>query len=620
MESRENDSPGAVLDTARDLHLPAGPEELHTIGPDPGTFAALARWIPAYGDFFCVQSRDRRDPSFVVSKPEHLKHILLTNHENYTKGVGFERVKMLLGNGIIVSDGEEWRRQRTMMQPGFSRANIARLSEPMRALNLSLRGQWDELARNRSTIDITTAMSQLGLEIILRSIFSSDLDQLKEREGGNPFAFLAEDTTRDLQTAVRFRNLARLILGLVAGRRATGARPFDFLSLLMDARDRKSGKGMTDKELLDEVNTLIIAGHETSAGTLNWAWYLLSQHREAEERVLAELAALTPGDDFSFDQLMGLNYTTCVLKETLRLYPPVWLFSRRARADDQLGGQRVPAGAHIFIAPYFLHRRPELWPDPERFDPERFDETRSAPVDRYAFIPFSAGARRCIGDYFSFVEMQMHLALLAPHFALGSAAGRHRDIRPGHRTGSRRQPAHAPQHPPDRPAPACRLKSWPAACPPHWSTSWPRAAASPRFIHYLNGQDDRRSVSFGALRTTALGVLFHLQAFGAQPGDRVILHTSSNEQFIDGFWACLLGGLVPVPVAVGISDDHRHEAAAGVCPAWQSRWSIRRRSSCPGSGTMAVRAAAPHSWRPWRRARCSSNGSATFPALGGNTP
>ncbi len=418
MESRENDSPGAVHDAFREAGLPPGPVELHTIGPGLPTFDALGRWIPEYGDLFSVQSKERRDPSFVVSSPAYIKQILLTNHENYAKGVGFERVKMLLGNGIIVSDGEEWRRQRTMMQPGFSRANIARLSEPMRTLNLGLRSAWAPLADARAAIDITTAMSRLGLEVILRSILSTDLDRLIEREGANPFAFLAEDHTRDIQTAVRFRNLARLILGIVAERRSTGERPFDFLSLLMDARDRKSGTGMTDKELLDEVNTLIIAGHETSAGTLNWAWYLLSQHPAAEQRLLAELATVTPGDDFSFDQLMTLEYATCVLKETLRLYPPVWLFSRRAIREDHLGEFRVPPGAHLFIAPYFLHRRPELWPDPERFDPDRFDERRSPPVDRYAFIPFSAGARRCIGEYFSFVEMQMHLALLAPHFAL----------------------------------------------------------------------------------------------------------------------------------------------------------------------------------------------------------
>lgn len=423
MRSGENDSTGPIHDTVRPAGLPAGPDELHTIGPDQQTFDALARWVPEYGELFAVQSKDRRDASFVVSNPEFIKQILLTNHENYVKGVGFERVKMLLGNGIIVSDGEEWRRQRTMMQPGFSRANVARLSGPMRAMNIALRGPWSTLADHGGPIDITTAMSQLGLEVILRSIFSSDLDVIMNREGANPFAFLAEDTTRDLQTAVRFRNLARVILGVVAERRKTGGRPFDFLSLLMDARDRKSGEGMTDKELLDEINTLIIAGHETSAGTLNWTWYLLSRHPDVEARLLAELAAMTPGDGFSFDQLMELNYAACVLKETLRLYPPVWLFSRRALKDDHLGDVRIPAGAHIFIAPYFLHRRPELWPDPERFDPDRFDEARSPPVDRYAFIPFSAGARRCIGEYFSFVEMQMHLALLAPRFATGLAAG-----------------------------------------------------------------------------------------------------------------------------------------------------------------------------------------------------
>ncbi len=423
MHSDENDSTGSIRDTVRDAGLPPGPDELHTIGPDQRTFDALARWVPAYGDLFCVQSKDRRDLSFVVSSPEYIKHILLTNHENYAKGVGFERVKMLLGNGIIVSDGEEWRRQRTMMQPGFSRANVSRLSEPMRGMNIALREPWSRLADGGETIDITTAMSRLGLEVILRSIFSSDLDPMVSREGANPFAFLAEDATRDLQTAVRFRNLARVILGVVGERRRSGERPFDFLSLLMDARDRKTGAGMSDKELLDEINTLIIAGHETSAGTLNWTWYLLSRHPEVEARLIAELAAMTPGDEFTFDQLMELRYAACVLKETLRLYPPVWLFSRRALKEDRLGEFRVPAGAHIFMAPYFLHRRPEIWPDPERFNPDRFDESRNPPVDRYAFIPFSAGARRCIGEYFSFVEMQMHLALLAPRFALGPAAG-----------------------------------------------------------------------------------------------------------------------------------------------------------------------------------------------------
>ena len=423
MLSGDKGTNGIIQDAVRDPALPPGPSELHSLGPDQQTFDLLSRWVPQYGDIFCVQSATRKDPSFVISRPEYLKQVLLTNHENYAKGVGFERVKMLLGNGIIVSDGDEWRRQRTMMQPGFSRANISRLSEPMRHINLRLRGEWADHADTGRPLDITTAMSLLGLEVILRSIFSDSLDEIIDREGTNPFAFLAEDSTRDIQTVVRFRNLARITLGVINDRRKSGARPFDLLSMMLDARDRKTGQGMTDKELLDEINTLIIAGHETSAGTLNWAWYLLGQHPDIEARLLDELARVAPGDDFSFEQLMQLDYTACVLKETLRLYPPVWLFSRRAIREDQLGDTPIPAGAHIFIAPYFMHRRPELWPDPERFDPDRFDESRSPPVDRYAFVPFSAGARRCIGEYFSFVEMQMHLALLAPRFELRHATG-----------------------------------------------------------------------------------------------------------------------------------------------------------------------------------------------------
>lgn len=425
MHTQENGSAAAPppADAGDNAVRPApGPGTRLSLGPERPTFDALSHWIPEHGDLFVVQSDDRRDPSFVVSRPEYIKHILLTNHENYNKGVGFERVKMLLGNGIIVSNGEEWRRQRTMMQPAFSRASVTRLAEPIRHINLDLRGKWAALAANGTPLDVTTAMSQLGLEVILRSILSSDLDRLVERAGHNPFAFLADDPTRDLQTAVRFRNLASHVMGIITERRATGARPFDFLSMLLDARDKKTGTAMTDRELLDEINTLIIAGHETSAGTLNWAWYLLGRHPDVETRLLAEIEATFRGDDFSFSQLMELNYMACVLKETLRLYPPVWLFSRRAIAADRLGPFEIPAGAHLFIAPYFLHRRPELWPDPERFDPDRFDEARSGPVDRYAFVPFSAGARRCIGEHFSFVEMQMHLALMLPHYALKPVA------------------------------------------------------------------------------------------------------------------------------------------------------------------------------------------------------
>jgi cytochrome P450 len=397
---------------------PPGPAARHTLHPDAATLALLERLVAEHGETILVESDDRRDPSFVINDPAHLRQVLVANHANYVKGVGFERVKMLLGNGIIVSDGAEWRRQRTMIQPAFSRSNIAAHAEAIRAHTLELADRWAQLAATGEAIDLTAAMSDFGLQVILRAIFSTDLARLEDQPGGNPFAFLAADPTRDIRTVVRLRELSRVIQSCVNRRRSTGDRPFDFLSALMDARDRKTGAGMTDKELLDEVKTLIVAGHETSAGTLNWAWYLLSQHPAVADRLLAELATLGGGTDFGFEPLMALSWLPAVLKETLRLYPPVWLFSRRAVADDTFGDYRVPAGAHVFISPYLVHRRPHLWPEPGRFDPARFLGPAADARDPLAFIPFAAGARRCIGEYFSFVEMQMHLAILFPRFRL----------------------------------------------------------------------------------------------------------------------------------------------------------------------------------------------------------
>ncbi len=405
-------------ETAHRHRLPPGPAERFTLNADAASLAFLQRAVAAHGDMLCIWSNDRQNPSLFLNEPEAIRRVLVSNHSNYVKGVGFERVKMLLGNGIIVSDGETWRRQRTMMQPAFSRSSVTRLSAFIRAHNLELRDTWSAHAGASEVIDVTEAMSHYALEVILRAIFSTDLPQLLTATGTNPFAFLAEDPTRDIRTVLRVRELGRVIMDCIHARRRSGERPFDFLSMLLDARDKRTGTGMSDAELLDEVKTLIVAGHETSAGTLNWAWYLLSQHPEVEQRVLDELATTGADVDFGFDRVMSLEYLPRVLRETLRLYPPVWLFSRRALEADRLGDWDVPAGAHIFISPYLLHRNPSFWPDPERFDPERFSEPAVAERDREAFIPFSSGARRCIGEYFSFVEMQTHLAVMAPRFCL----------------------------------------------------------------------------------------------------------------------------------------------------------------------------------------------------------
>ena len=207
---------------------PPGPTDPITLNTDAGSLAVLAALVEKYGDFFCFHSKHRHDQSYFLNRPDLLQHVLLANHQNYTKGVGFERVRMLLGNGIIVSNGETWRRQRTLIQPSFSRSSITKLAERIKARTLCLRDDWIELA-NGDAIDITVATSHYALDLILRSIFSSDLDDMRDKEGSPLFAFLADERTRDLDTALRFRRLRPRIEQCIDDRLSSGKRPSDFL-------------------------------------------------------------------------------------------------------------------------------------------------------------------------------------------------------------------------------------------------------------------------------------------------------------------------------------------------------------------------------------------------------
>ncbi|ASJ72575.1 cytochrome P450 [Granulosicoccus antarcticus] len=411
--------------TNRPPRLAPGPDEPFDVNVDDASFEKLAQWRELYGDIVNVTPRVRKSQALVLNNPEHVKHVLIGNHRNYAKGVGFERVKMLLGNGIIVSDGDFWRSQRRMIQPVFHRKIIASQAAMMQACNEVKLHDWQAKAASGTVIDITTEMSSLALEVILRSLFSDDLDELIEREGANPFSMLVEDVTRDLKMAMRFRALTRHVADVMARRRAEKRIEHDFLSLLMETRDKDTLQPMSDKALIDEVMTIIVAGHETTAGTLNWAWYLLSQDERVEQLVHAEVDSL--GRSSQFDDLGALSYTRQVIDETLRLYPPVWLFSRKAIAEDELphesGAIRVPAGADIFLCPYLLHRDARYWQDPEAFLPERFDEQNSKQRNRHAYYPFSLGSRRCIGEFFSMVDMQLHLGLLAQHIRLKHVPG-----------------------------------------------------------------------------------------------------------------------------------------------------------------------------------------------------
>ena len=371
-----------------------------------------------HGDTYRVFVPSRRSYTYVIHHPDDVKRVLVSNHRNYTKGLGLDRVKILLGKGLMTSEGELWRRQRYMMQPLFHRRVIAEFAGVIAQANDRCVARWEGLARGGELINLTDEMSELTLEIVLRSIFGRDLDRLSQQLGGNPFEVVTKEQSRDLQFAYKFRSLTKLVAQLIAQRRAAAEDHFDYVAMLMNARDKETGEPMGERELIDEIMTLIVAGHETTASGLNWTWYLLAQHPRVEARLHAEIDAAAEVAAPTLSEMDSLLYTRSVIDEALRLYPPGWLLSRRTIEADVLGGYPVPAGTNVLLPLYLLHRHPRFWRNPEEFDPERFAPEHEAERPRFAYMPFAAGPRHCIGETFALYEMLVHLYKVARRYRL----------------------------------------------------------------------------------------------------------------------------------------------------------------------------------------------------------
>lgn len=395
-----------------------GPEQPFDLDANDKTLTVLQDLLPRYGDICRVRALTRAADSLVIHNPDDIRRVLLTNRRNYMKGVGLERIRVLLGNGLIVSEGEFWARQRRMIQPAFHSRVIRQFSDLIRRHNLELLERWSSQAARAEPVNVTREMSEITLQIVLRSLFSTDLDRLIDRSGGNPFDLLTHDSLRDLNFAAKFRTLTRPVREMIDARRLERRVETDFLSMLMSAREKESGEPMPDRVLVDEIMTLIVAGHETTASVLNWTWYLLSQHPDAEARLHAAVGAAPAPEALTVEEATRVSYVQQVLKESMRLYPPVWLFGRRAIADDRLGGFHVPGGTDIFICTYLLHRHASHWQDPDEFRPDRFDALAESQRNNFAFLPFSAGPRHCVGEGFAMAEMAMHVTMVAQRFRL----------------------------------------------------------------------------------------------------------------------------------------------------------------------------------------------------------
>jgi enediyne biosynthesis protein E7 len=373
--------------------LPPESDQRFDIGSTADSLDRMRTIYAQLGDAYRVYAPGRQSHTWVFNHPDDVRRILISNHRNYTKGVGFDRIKILLGNGIIVSEGEFWKRQRRMLQPSFHRRVLAQFDRLIAAANDRLLARWERACDAGEPVNVTEDMSIMTLEIILGAIFGDDLAAMHAETGENPFAALTEDSARDLRFAYNFHKLRALIGRFVARRRAA------------------------DKEVVDEITTMVIAGHETTASALNWTWLLLGEHPQVEARLHAEIDANPEAPIPTLQQMEALPYTNRVIREAMRLYPPVWVISRKTIAADQLGGYTVPPGTDVFFSPYFVHRHPDFWSEAEKFIPERFerlDEDRP----KLTYLPFSAGAHHCIGETLAIFEMLVHLNRFARRFSL----------------------------------------------------------------------------------------------------------------------------------------------------------------------------------------------------------
>jgi enediyne biosynthesis protein E7 len=417
--------------------LPPGPPRAATIRLLPqmirNRLDVMAYAVARYGD--AVRLPLGPKTLYVFNHPDHAKRVLTDNAANYRKGIGQTHARRVIGDGLLTSEGELWRRQRKTIQPVFQAKRIARqaavIAQEAEHLVAHLRQ-----SVGQGPVDVRAEMTALALGVLGRTLVDADLGAFESI--GHSFEAVQDQAMFEVMSLgavplwlplprqLRFRrakkDLQDIVDALAAARRADAGGD-DIISRLIQSVGQETDTQAARERMRDELVTLLLAGHETTASTMSWAFYLLDKSPDGWDRVRAEAEEVLSGGPLDAEAMHGFRYTTMVLQETMRLFPPVWLLPRTARADDQLGEYHVPAGADVLISPYLLHRHPGLWPDPGLFDPERFSPARLTSRDRYAYIPFGAGPRFCIGNNLGMMEATIVLATVARELRLRKVPG-----------------------------------------------------------------------------------------------------------------------------------------------------------------------------------------------------
>ncbi len=419
----------------RDVRMMPGGQRVlgHALefGRDP---LALFQRAREHGDVVRIRFGPFR--FYVLNSPGAIREALVGEARKLSKGLNFGRARRLIGNGLVMSEGESHHRQRRLMQPAFHRTEIARYVATMRDVAVPRISAWPD----GGTLAFDREMRSITLTVLARTLLSSDIgaDAIDEIERLLR-VLLSELVARGISANVpglgwvptrsnrRFsaanRRLSVLLTDVIDAYRRVGTDHGDLISILMRARDDDTGAGMTDEQLRDEATTLVIAGSETTGNTIAWACYLLARHPRIQERLQQEADLVLAGADPGYETLSRLPFTRAVITETLRLYSPVWILPRRALVDVELGGHLLRAGSRIFFSPYALNRDPRLHRDPDRFDPDRWATDYSKSDMRATFFPFGQGIRNCIGEGFAWAESTLLLSVIAAHWQLRLADG-----------------------------------------------------------------------------------------------------------------------------------------------------------------------------------------------------
>jgi cytochrome P450 len=373
---------------------------------------------------------------YCVFHPDGVKAVLAGSREGYSKGNRFYRqIAQSFGWGLLTSEGELWRRQRRLVQPLFTRRQIAAYAELMAEEAAAVAGRWDRATRNGWSVDANAEMVGLALRVVGRAIFGDDvaragavldsafpvLNRHTFRRAMSPLAAPASWPTPDNRRAARARRaLYEVVDELIAHRQRAGADGEDLLSRLLLARDPDTGEAMDLQQVRDEALIFLLAGHETTSTALTFTLHLLGRHPSEQQLVLDELDAVLDGRPPTLDDAPALERTAMAIKEAMRLYPPAYALGRLSVTENEVGGYSIPAGAYVVVSQFATHRHPQFWDDAEAFDPARFTPEREGARHSHAYFPFGGGPRACIGSHFAMLEATMAVALLLQRFRISS--------------------------------------------------------------------------------------------------------------------------------------------------------------------------------------------------------